>query len=214
MSVLDRALTVVDAHERDDLAQFVGRAVRLHPDGIVRLRARSDGQVGAWASTGFDVLAARTVHGTLVPSDTTVNSADLLTALAVQRDTAVDPGFPVDSAWRSALPPEDGFVHVDDVPAAVLAELAEQGVALAREHAGPQGPPASLLDSVVLTVNGGGHEVAVPLRCVFALSGMGFVGERGDELVRVRATGGWLRLDARWGSVLRRRHAQIPLLVG
>jgi hypothetical protein len=33
-------------------------------------------------------------------------------------------------------------------------------------------------------------------------------------VVRVRATGGWLRLDARWGSVLRRRHPQIPLLVG
>lgn len=210
----ERSLTVTDPAEREDLAQFVGRAVRLDPDGIVRLRARAGGQVGAWASTGFDVIAARAVRGELVPSDTTVNSADLLTALAVQRDAAVDPGFPVDSAWRSALPPVDGFVHVDDVPAIVLAELSERGVALAKEHAGPHGPPASLLDSAVLTVHGGGHEVTVPLRCVFALSGMGFVGERGDELVRVRATAGWLRLDARWGSVLRRRHAQIPLLVG
>lgn len=210
----ERGLTVAGAGEREDLAQFVGRAVRLDADGIVRLRARSGGRVGAWATTGFDVIAARVVHGELVPTDTTVNSADLLTALAVQRADSVDPGFPVDAAWRSALPPEDGFVHVDDVPAAVLAELSEQGVALAKEHAGPQGPPASLLDSVVLTVHGGGHEVTVPLRCVFALSGMGFVGERGDEVVRVRATGGWLRLDARWGSVLRRRHPQIPLLVG
>ena len=210
----ERALTVTDAGERDDLAQFVGRAVRLDPGGIVRLRARADGRVGAWASTGFDVIAARAVLGILVPSDTTVNSSDLLTTLAVQRADSVDPGFPVDAAWRSALPPEDGFAHVDDVPAAVLAELSERGVALAKEHAGPHGPPASLLDSTVLTVLGGGHEVTVPLRCVFALSGMGFVGERGDELVRVRATGGWLRLDARWGSVLRRRHAQIPLLVG
>lgn len=209
-----RALSVPDPHDRDDLAQFVGRAVRLDPDGVVRLRERSDGQVGAWASTGFDVIAARAVPGRLSPPDTTVNGSDLLAALAVHRGDAVDPGFAVDAAWRSALPPEDGFWHVDDVPTAVLAELAERGVALAREHASPHGgPPTSLLDQAVLTVHGGGQQVDVPMRCVFALSGMGFVGEGGDELVRVRATSGWLRLDARFGSVLRRRHAQLPLLV-
>lgn len=209
-----RALTVPDPAERSDLAQFVGRVVRLDPSGVVRLRARDDATVAVFASTGFDAIAARSVTGTLSPADTTVNAADLLTALAVLRSASVDPGFAVDAAWRSALPPEHGFTHVDDVPAQVLAELAEQGVALAREHGGTHGPPASLLDSAVLTVQGGGHEVPVPLRCVFALSGMGFVGEGGTDPVRVRATSGWLRLDARYGSVLRRRHAQIPLLVG
>lgn len=208
-----RALTVPDVADRSDLAQFVGRAVRLDSGAIVRLRVRGEGTVAVFASTGFDAIAARSVAGTLSPGDTTVHAADLLTALAVLQSESVDPGFAVDAAWRSALPPEHGFAHVDDVPAQVLAELAEQGVALAREHGGTHGPPTSLLDSAVLTVHGGGHEVSVPLRCVFALSGMGFVGEGGHEPVRVRATSGWLRLDARYGSVLRRRHAQIPLLM-
>jgi hypothetical protein len=33
------------------------------------------------------------------------------------------------------------------------------------------------------------------------------------ETVRVSATDSWLRLDARYGAVLRRRHALLPLLV-
>lgn len=215
-----RGLTVPEKAERDDLARFVGRVVRLDPAGVVRLRVRDGGGVGVWASTGFDVIAARVVDATLTPSDTTVNAADLLTALAVDRESTVDPGFAVDAAWRSALPPETGYTHVDDVPAVELTRLAERGVELAKEHSGPQGPPPSLLDSTVLTVHGGrdgsAESVAVPLRCVFALSGMGFIGEGAspDEPVRVRVTPGWLRLDARYGAVLRRRHPQIPLLIG
>ena len=216
---MTRELRVHDRAERDDLATFVGRVVRLDDAAVVRLRRRSDGTVGVFASTGFDALAARVVRAELSPADTTVNAADLLAALAIARGDAMDPGFAVDAAWRSALPPEDGFRHVDDVPAAVLAELSERGVALAREHAGPQGPPTSLLDQVVLTVAAAGADdelrVDVPMRCVFALQGMGFVGEDADggAAVRVRATSGWLRLDARYGSVLRRRHPQLPLLI-
>jgi hypothetical protein len=33
------------------------------------------------------------------------------------------------------------------------------------------------------------------------------------EAVRVSATDSWLRLDAHYGAVLRRRHALLPLLV-
>jgi hypothetical protein len=70
------------------------------------------------------------------------------------------------------------------------------------------------LDQKVITVSGAGFEVGVPLRCLFALSGMGFVGTSSvSETVRVSATDSWLRLDARYGAVLRRRHAALPLLV-
>jgi hypothetical protein len=99
------------------------------------------------------------------------------------------------------------------VPAAELERLTERGLALARENAGPLGPPASLLDQTVLTVSAEtGLAVKVPLRCLFALSGMGFVGGD-DEPVRVSATGTWLRLDARYGAVVRRRITALPLLV-
>lgn len=207
-------LRIADRAERDDLANFVGRAVRLSSSSIVRLRAQAGGNVGVWASTRFDVLAARTVRGALSPADTTVTARELLTALAVVPADIVNPGQVIDAEWRAALPPDAGFVHVDDVPAAVLTDLAEQGVAVAREHPGPDGRPTSaLLDQEVLTVSGGGEDVAVPLRCLLALSGMGFVGEGAQEPVRVRATRGWLRLDARYGSVLRRRHAELPLML-
>jgi hypothetical protein len=75
--------------------------------------------------------------------------------------------------------------------------------------------PASLLDQTVLTVSADGvpAPVHVPLRCLFALSGMGFLGES-EDAVRVSATGSWLRLDARFGAVVRRRIAALPLLVG
>ena len=59
------------------------------------------------------------------------------------------------------------------------------------------------------------------MRCLFALSGMGFLGGAdtgagaGDAapepVVRVAATGTWLRLDARFGAVVRRRITSLPL---
>jgi len=44
---------------------------------------------------------------------------------------------------------------------------------------------------------------------------MGFLGGdgAGDDTVRVSATGAWLRLDARYGAVVRRRTLTLPLLV-
>ncbi len=123
----------------------------------------------------------------------------------------------MDSAWRGALPPEAGFVHLDDVPARAVLDLAQRGVALAKEHSSAHGPPASLLDQEVVAVSSGDASVGIPMRCVFALTAMGFLpqSERGraagprdvaaDEIVRVRALPAWLRIDARFGSVYRRR---------
>ena len=196
------ALSVPDADERGDLGAFVARVVRLDPAAAARLRAGA-GTVTAWASTPFDVLATRTVHGHVDPSDVTVSANALLTALAVEKAATVDTG--VGGLWPGGRSPDDV------VPAAEIDALTERGLAVARENAGPLGPPTSLLDQNVLTVSApAGPTVKVPLRCLFALSGMGFVG--GDE-VRVSATGGWLRLDAHYGAVVRRRTLTLPLLV-
>lgn len=203
------ALTVPDADERGDLGAFVARVVRLDPAAAARLRA-GPGTVTAWASTPFDVLATRTVHGHVDPSDVTVSANALLTALAVEKAATVDPG--VGGLWPGDLPPDTGWSSVDVVPAAEIDALTERGLAVARENAGPLGPPSSLLDQNVLTVSApAGPTVKVPLRCLFALSGMGFVG--GDGEVRVSATDGWLRLDAHYGAVVRRRTLTLPLLV-
>lgn len=217
----ERVLSVVDEGERRNLANFLARVVQLDDSAVVRLRGRGGGRLGVWAATGFDVLAVRSLEGSISPDDTAAGADQLLDVVRGATGPNMDPGFSMDSAWRGALPPADGFDHVDDVPAQVLLELAQRGAALADEHGSSHGPPASLLDQDVLEVSGHGHEVGIPMRVVFALGAMGFVpgfGTAGDsvdqdEKVRVRATRTWLRLDARFGSVYRRRGGGLPLSV-
>jgi hypothetical protein len=199
------------AAHRADLAAFVERAVRLDPAAVIRLRARSGGVLTAWAATGFDVLASRVVAGTLRPDDLSVGADELARGLAaVDSSGYVNPGFPMDSAWRGALPPDSGFTHLDDVPARLMLDLAQRGAQLAKEHSSAQGPPVSLLDQEVIRVSSADVTVGVPMRCVFALTAMGFLPQSSeavdaDEIVRVRTRRAWLRIDARFGSVYRRR---------
>lgn len=197
------------AAHRADLAAFVERVARLDDAAVIRLRARSGGLLTAWAATSFDVLASRVVAGSVRPDDLSVGADKLARGLAAMDSSGyVDPGFPMDSAWRGALPPESGFTHLDDVPARLLLDLAQRGAQLAKEHGSPHGPPASLLDQEVLRVSSADESVGVPMRCVFALAAMGFLPQSPvdtDEIVRVRMLPAWLRIDARFGSVYRRR---------
>ncbi|MGV9676394.1 hypothetical protein ACWDSJ_14030 [Nocardia sp. NPDC003482] len=217
-----RVLRVPDPAERENLATFVARATRLDPAAVIRLRRRGGDYVAAWAATGFEALAVRTVVAELGVDDVTVSGDVILSGLSgIDASGPIDLGYSMDSAWRGALPPADGFTHVDDVPARALVELAERGAELANEHGGGHGPPASLLDQTVVTVTAAAEQVEVPMRVVFALTAMDFIPHSGDkadsrrisanEIVRVRATRTWLRLDARYGSVARRRGPGMPL---
>jgi len=220
---VDRAplLTVPDGGERDELAGFTARVVQLDATSVVRLRAVGD-QVVAWATTPFEVLATRAVHGQLHPADLTVPAAELLASLAVVRHAEVDPGSRADARWRAELPPAEGWRTVGEVPAAELAALSDQGLAEAREradhghHGGAAGgsrmPPAELLDRPVRAP--GGSALVIPLRCLFTLSGLGYLAGGDAALVRVSSTGGgdWLRLDVPDGAVVRRRRALLPLV--
>lgn len=206
------------AAHREDLATFTERALRLDEAAVIRLRERRGGLIVAWVATGFDVLASRVVAGRIRPADMCAGADALLPGLrAMAADGFVETGFAMDSAWRGVLPPESGFVHLDDVPARAVLELAQQGSSLAMEHSSAHGPPASLLDQEVLAVTSGQDSVGIPMRCVFALTGMGFLPQSpsqerfapasvdAEEVVRVRATASWLRVDARFGTVYRRR---------
>lgn len=212
-------LRLADPTERDDLGAFTARVVRLDESAAIRLTSAGD-RVTAWAYTPFDVLVTRSVTGSLDGGTAvTAHASSLLTALAVERAEAIDPG-PA-APWLEELPPSGGWDRVDEVPAGELDALADRGLALAREHAGPMGPPASLLDQTVLTVSPpeSGRPVRVPMRVLFAMSGMGFLGSGpspdgpGGPRVRVSASGSWMRLDARYGAVVRRRVVSLPLTV-
>jgi len=199
------------AEHRTDLAAFLDRALRLDEAAIVRLRTRSQGLLTAWVATGFDVLASRVVAGEVRPGDLSVGADALARGLSAMDDSGyVNPGFTMDSAWRGALPPESGFTHLEDLPARVVLDLAQRGARLAKEHSSSQGPPVSLLDQEVIQVSAADVQVGLPMRCVFALTAMGFLPQSpdavdADELIRVRILPTWLRLDARFGSVYRRR---------
>ncbi|WP_144205895.1 hypothetical protein [Mycobacterium tilburgii] len=196
--------------QRADLAAFVDHALRLDEAAVIRLRTRDAGLLKAWLATGFGVLASRVVSGTVCPDDMTVAAADLGRGLAAMDETGyVEPGFAMDSAWRGALPPESGFTHLDDVPAQVMLELAQRGAQLAKEHGSAHGPPVSLLDQEVIRVSAADTSVGLPMRCVFALTAMGFLPQSpndvgADEIIRVRIMPAWLRLDAKFGTVYRR----------
>ena len=213
VAVAERGLWLPDVANRNDLGTFVDRAIRLDDAAVIRLRARSAGSLTAWVATGFGVLASRVVAGTMRPSDLSAGADNLARGLsAADRSGYIDCGFPMDSAWRGALPPESGFTHVDDVPARAVLELAQRGAQLAKEHGSAHGPPVSLLDQEVVRVTSAEADagVGLPMRCVFALTAMGFLPQSpaavgGEEIVRVRTQPAWLRIDARFGSVYRRR---------
>lgn len=213
---MSTTLTFVDPVERADAAAFVGRLSRWDPMSPVRIR-REDRLVRLWAGTPFDTLVTRAVRADCSVADVTVHAANLVSALAVSTAQDVDPGPAIDAQWRAQLPPPGGWISVDSVPASVLSEVADAGVRQAKENAGPLGgAPAGVLDAEAILVTGNGMKVSVPMRVLLALSGMGFApadasGE--PEQVRVRATDSWLRLDARFGTVMRRRHALLPLFV-
>jgi hypothetical protein len=211
MSDPERGLWLTDRRDRGDLSTFAERAVRLDDAAVVRLRERADGSVVAYVATGFDVLASRVMHGRVRPKDLCAGADALAAGLAaIDASGFIDTGFPMDSAWRGAVPSDTGFTHLDDVPARVLLDLAARGGALARRHSSAHGPPSSLLDQEVIAVSGGGDSVGVPMRCVFALTAMGFLPPDSSSLdagdiVRIRVSPTWLRIDARFGAVLRRR---------
>ena len=132
-------------------------------------------------ATGFDVLASRVVVGKVRPEDLSVGADGLARGLSAMDDSGyVDPGFAMDSAWRGALPPESGFTHLDDVPARVMLDLAQRGAQLAKEHGSSHGPPVSLLDQEVIRVSSADASVGLPMRCVFALTAMGFLPQSPD----------------------------------
>ena len=214
----ERGLWLRDAAHRADLATFVDHALRLDDAAVIRIRARSAGLLTAWVATGFDVLASRVVAGKVRPGDLSVSADGLARGLSAMDDSGyVDPGFAMDSAWRGALPPESGFTHLDDIPARVMLDLAQSGARLAKEHSSSHGPPVSLLDQEVIRVSSADASVGLPMRCVFALTAMGFLPQPpesidAEEIIRVRILPTWLRVDARFGSVYRRRGQQALML--
>lgn len=227
----ERYVAVHSSGDRADAAAFLARALRIDDSGVARIARRGDGLLGFWSQTGFDVLATRSVFGTMSPADLVCDAQMLHAALtAAAPREPMDPGMSLDSAWRGALPPTAGYRHLDDVPARAIIELSREGARVAQDEGSAHGPARSLLDQQVLEVSAadGDGRGEVSMRMVFALTAMGFVRDAhgreitstspvesigADEPVRVRMSASWLRLDARYGSIFRRRHNDLDVSV-
>lgn len=200
-----------------DTGTFLARLTRFDAGAPVRLRAAGAG-LALWAWLPIDVLVTRAVAAGPEPGsghDVSVVGAELLGRVAAARDAgALLVPLPArrDDAWRGSLPAGRRVAELDAVPAAVVRGLVSAGEAAYRRAAGatrvaaatgaPDAVAGELLGHESLRVSAGGTDVAVPLRVLFGLARMGFLGE---DPVRVAVDGPWLRAAASFGAAYRRR---------
>lgn len=203
------------------LRALLARATGLDASASVRLRQHDSDQTEVFVTTPFEVVASRRVDGVVGRDGAVVSAQALLDAL----HTAPDPeltGSPVvlklgparDPSWPGALPPADGFREIDSLPVGVVRELADQGQQLARQFSGPMGPPSSLLNQPVITVEStpgeesevAAQKVEISMRMIFACTNLGLIPGFAAPMdvprhLRVAGKGRWVRVDAPFGSV-------------
>lgn len=181
------------------LISLLQRAVALQDRAMARFSMVSDAAVDVFVTTPFAVIASRRVAGSCSRDGAAVLVSDLL---ADATDTTMTAAA-LDAGWgMGALPPVAGFELLDEIPADVVQRLSDQGRALARQFSGPLGPPQSLMDQAVITVN---DDTEIPMRLVFTLTALGLIpGMDAPAAIprhlRVSRNSRWVRVDAPFGS--------------
>ena len=181
------------------LISLLQRAVALQDRAMARFSTVSDAAVDVFVTTPFAVIASRRVAGSCSRNGAAVLVSDLLADATDTTMTAVA----MDAGWgMGALPPTTGFELLDEIPADVVQRLSDQGRALARQFSGPLGPPQSLMDQAVITVN---DDTEIPMRLVFTLTALRLVpGMDAPAAIprhlRVSRNSRWVRVDAPFGS--------------
>ena len=181
------------------LISLLQRAVALQDRAMARFSTVSDAAVDVFVTTPFAVIASRRVAGSCSRAGASVLVSDLL---ADATDTTMTAAA-MDAGWgMGALPPVTGFELLDEIPADVVQRLSDQGRALARQFSGPLGPPQSLMDQAVITVN---DDTEIPMRLVFTLTALGLIpGMDAPAAIprhlRVSRNSRWVRVDAPFGS--------------
>ncbi|WP_293950885.1 hypothetical protein [uncultured Corynebacterium sp.] len=186
-----------------NLQVLVARAVGIESTASARFRQLTPDMVDVFVTTPFGVTAARRIKGVAGRDGATVGASDLLNALT-EGSSEIGPAR--DANWPGSLPPASGFILVDDIPVRVVRQLADQGQALARQFSGPMGPPTSLMDQEVISLEGNGKTAQIQMRTIFTCTSLGLIpGYAAPEDVprhlRVSVNGRWTRVDAPYGSV-------------
>ena len=227
------------AEERDaaDLRAYLSRLLRYDARAVVRLRARG-AVLGVFAQPPFGVIALRavplaapaghvasgTVHaaspagtGPGAPAastpglDVTVPVDALLDRLVPGRELEL-PSAVTGPPWTGLLPPWSGWQRLATAPAEALLPAVAAGVAgfRQRSEAIPAADrSAARLETVAETVWSRPVLAGLPLRAVHAAHALGFLRPGGEA--SVYRAGGWLRLDAAYGTVSLRPASAHPL---
>ena len=186
---------------------FVGRANRISDEGV-RLQAANGVlalSAAALAPHGlFDqtptILAMRIVH-----ADPELECDIVVQSLAVTDDARMLelPQTGLSPAWAGIAPPRSGWEEGSTVPASVIAQRAQWGIAAVARGATP-GAGEEAVRALRAAIWGEPDEALGGLArgVAFAADAFGFIS--GEEEVRITRTGRWTRLAFRRGHVLTR----------
>lgn len=193
-------------------AAVATRVLRMDTGAMARVVRVGDDMADIIFSTPLGCIVAERIHAVPSVDDAVVLAEPLLRLLVGAVDASgterVSLGGVVSLLWTGTAPPASGYTLVDTVPAGDVRTLFAEMQREADEHSGPAGLPPSLLDQPLLQLTGPVEAGTVELtgRVVAALGALGLVVEpkrqdlRAHDLIRVSATGSWIRVDALFGT--------------
>jgi hypothetical protein len=205
---MSQRLLFPDAAGAADALTFCARSASLG-EGTVRLRAER----GVLAMT----CAPLAPRGLFDTTPTIIGMRTLAIDPELQCDFVVDaaqvagagddatalvlPETAVTASWAGVSPPRSGWQPGAPIPAAVLAQRAQWGIASVAE-AMPQNPGEDVVRSIRASVWGVADDALdqLPLGAAFAAFALGFVA--GEEQARVFTAPAWSRLTLDRGHVL------------
>lgn len=212
MSVLRLADPVAGA----DLGGYLTRLLRYDRRAIVRVRA-DGGVLGTFGhppfgEAGSGVITLRTTAlAEPTELDATVSAGQLLEGIDEDASVRV-PASVTGPGWAGMLPPRTGWQLLDELALPDVAREVAAGVAEFRAGTVPDTPRAEL-DRIAADIWNRPIAEHIPLRAAHAAHALGFLGPLDPNArVAVLRAGGWLRLEAPYGSVSVRRPGAPGLL--
>lgn len=207
---------LADEQTAADMQAYLGRAKRLDPDGLVRLRAF--GAVlaayvapiysGNLMDSGPTVLGLRTCElAEPAELDALVPIASVQERLAKLLSENETVEFKIQlletqrAPWAGISPPRQGWESLGSINESRLTQIARDGIAeVAASLPESVGGPIAARIRGEIWGRGIDLESRVPTGAAFAAAGLGFLTE--DEEVGLYSAEGWVRLSSEHGHVL------------
>lgn len=207
---------LADEQTAADMQAYLGRAKRLDPDGLVRLRAF--GAVlaayvapiysGNLMDSGPTVLGLRTCElAEPAELDALVPIASVQERLAKLLSDNETLEFKIQlletqrAPWAGISPPRQGWESLGSINESRLTQIARDGIAeVAASLPESVGGPIAARIRGEIWGRGIDLESRVPTGAAFAAAGLGFLTE--DEEVGLYSAEGWVRLSSEHGHVL------------